>query len=54
MIVGLVASGQNKESILEMHPYLEQADIEEALRYAVWRVEEMEVPVWTESAWELS
>lgn len=50
MIVGLVASGHSKEEILEMYPYLEGEDIDEALRYAAWRVEEIDVPVWTGSA----
>jgi uncharacterized protein (DUF433 family) len=47
MIVGLVASGHNKQDILELYPYLEAEDIDEALQYAAWRVEEIEVPVWT-------
>ena len=47
MIVGLVASGRTKEAILEMYPYLEAKDIDEALRYAAWRVEEMDVPLAT-------
>ena len=47
MIVGLVASGRTKEAILEMYPYLEAEDIDEALRYAAWRVEEMDVPLAT-------
>ena len=38
MIVGLVASGYNNREILEMYPYLEAEDIEEALHYAAWRV----------------
>ena len=50
MIVGLVASGHGKPDILEMYPYLENEDIDEALRYAAWRVEEIEVPVRTETA----
>jgi uncharacterized protein (DUF433 family) len=45
MIVGLIASGRTKEAILEMYPYLEAEDIDEALRYAAWRVEEMDVPL---------
>lgn len=45
MIVGLVASGHSKPKILEMYPYLESEDIDEALRYAAWRVEEIEVPI---------
>ena len=47
MIVGLIASGHNKHEILELYPYLETEDIDEALQYAAWRVEEIEVPVWT-------
>ena len=44
MIVGLVASGHVKEEILKLYPYLEAEDIDEALAYAAWRVEEIEVP----------
>jgi len=47
MIVALIASGHNKQEILELYPYLETEDIDEALQYAAWRVEEIEVPVWT-------
>ncbi|MCF8146248.1 MAG: DUF433 domain-containing protein [Deltaproteobacteria bacterium] len=50
MIVGLVASGHEKREILDMYPYLETADIEQALNYAAWRVEEMEVPFATGTA----
>jgi len=50
MIVGLIASGHGKQEILEMYPYLEGEDIDEALRYAAWRVEEIDVPVRTGSA----
>lgn len=35
--------------MLEMYPYLEAEDIDEALRYAAWRDEEIEVPVWTKT-----
>ena len=45
MIVGMVASGHSKDSILELYPYLEAKDIDEALAYAAWRVEEIEVPL---------
>ena len=31
MVVGLVASGHNPDKILELYPYLEKKDIEEAL-----------------------
>jgi len=47
MIVGLVASGHNNQEILEMYPYLDAKDIEEALHYAAWRVEEIEIPLAT-------
>lgn len=50
MIVGLVASGHTKEEILDLYPYLEAEDIDEALTYAAWRVEEIDVPIILESA----
>ncbi len=45
MIVGLVAAGYSTEDILGTYPYLEAADIREALNYAAWRVEEREYPL---------
>jgi uncharacterized protein (DUF433 family) len=44
-IVGMVAAGHSKEEILEMYPYLEADDIRQALAYAAWRVEEIELPL---------
>ncbi len=44
-IVGLVASAHTNEDILRLYPYLEPDDIREALSYAAWRVEEVEVPL---------
>jgi uncharacterized protein (DUF433 family) len=44
-VVGLVASGRTRDEILRMYPYLEAADIDEAMAYAAWRVEEQEVAV---------
>jgi uncharacterized protein (DUF433 family) len=44
-IVGLVAAGRSMEEILELYPYLEEPDIAEALSYAAWRAEEIEVPL---------
>lgn len=41
-IVGLLASGQSRERILEAYPYLESADLDQALEYAAWRLEERE------------
>ena len=45
MLVGLVASGHSTSEILEAYPYLEEEDIREALTYAAWRSQEVEVPV---------
>jgi uncharacterized protein (DUF433 family) len=44
-IVGLVASGRTTADILKAYPYLEEADVREALSYAAWRVEELEAPL---------
>ncbi len=45
MLVGLVASGHSREEILALYPYLEDEDITQALRYAAWRAEEIELPL---------
>ncbi len=44
-VVGLVASGHSPAEILKLYPYLTEEDIREALAYAAWRVEEIEVPL---------
>ncbi len=44
-VVGLIASGHSIERILAAYPYLEEKDIREALAYAAWRVEEVDVPL---------
>ncbi len=44
-IVGLVAAGRTREEILMAYPYLEKEDIDQALTYAAWRVEERDVPL---------
>jgi uncharacterized protein (DUF433 family) len=44
-IVGLLATGYSKQEVLKLYPYLEAGDIDEALSYAAWRSEEMEVPL---------
>jgi uncharacterized protein (DUF433 family) len=44
-IVGLLAAGRSEDEILAAYPYLERDDIREALSYAAWRVEEIEVPL---------
>ena len=46
-IVGLIAGGRTKDEILNLYPYLEPEDIDQALAYAAWRVEEIDVPVMT-------
>ena len=44
-IVRLIAAGHSSQDVLRMYPYLEAADISEALSYAAWRVEEIEMPI---------
>ena len=44
-IVGLIGSGRTLEEVLKEYPYLEREDILEALSYAAWRAEEVEVPL---------
>ena len=42
-VVGLLAAGGTRDEILSAYPYLEPQDIDQALAYAAWRVEEREV-----------
>lgn len=44
-VVGLIAAGRTRDEILHEYPYLEAEDIAEALSYAAWRAEEVEVPL---------
>lgn len=44
-ILGLLAAGHTEDRILQAYPYLEREDIRQALAYATWRVEEVEVPL---------
>ncbi|MEW6376559.1 MAG: DUF433 domain-containing protein [Thermodesulfobacteriota bacterium] len=44
-IVGLIAAGRTKDEILKLYPYLEPEDIDQALAYAAWRVEEIDIPL---------
>ena len=44
-ILVLLASGHNEDEILDAYPYLELEDIREALSYAAWRLEELELPI---------
>jgi len=43
MVIGLLAAGRGRDDILAAYPYLEPEDIDQALAYAAWRVEEREV-----------
>jgi uncharacterized protein (DUF433 family) len=44
-VLGLLARGHSEQEILEAYPYLEPGDVHEALSYAAWRLEELEVPI---------
>lgn len=44
-ILGLLATGLSRERILQAYPYLEMADVDAALAYAAWRLEEREEPL---------
>ncbi len=44
-VVGLVVAGHSIADILRAYPYLEEEDVREALSYAAWRVEEIELPL---------
>jgi uncharacterized protein (DUF433 family) len=39
-LLGLLAAGETRESILKAYPYLESEDIDEVLRYAAWLAED--------------
>ncbi|MGA2711891.1 MAG: DUF433 domain-containing protein [Bryobacteraceae bacterium] len=39
-LLGLLASGESREAILRAYPYLESADVDEALRYAACLAED--------------
>jgi uncharacterized protein (DUF433 family) len=41
-ILGLLSSGASRERVLQAYPYLEAEDIDAALAYAAWRMEERE------------
>jgi uncharacterized protein (DUF433 family) len=44
-VVGMIADGMGKDEILKAYPDLEDADIDEALRYAAQAVLERELPL---------
>ena len=39
-LLGLLAAGESREAILADFPYIESADIDEALRYAAFLAED--------------
>ena len=44
-ILGFLASGKSRERILQAFPCLEPEDVDAALAYAAWRLEEREEPL---------
>ena len=42
-VLGLMASGYGHAQILAAYPYLEEEDLMQALAYAAWRAEELEL-----------
>ena len=42
-LVGLVAAGKSTAEILDAYPYVTAEDIAQALSYAAWRAEEVEI-----------
>lgn len=44
MVTGLVASGHSHAEISKLYPHLEAEDIAQALKYAAWLAEEVELP----------
>lgn len=44
-VVGLVAAGKPIVEILDAYPYLDEQDVMQALSYAAWRVEEIEISI---------
>ena len=44
-VIGLLAAGRSRDEILHAYPYLESEDIDQALAYAAWRLEEHEMPL---------
>ena len=42
-LVGLVAAGKTTDEIVKAYPYVTAEDIAQALSYAAWRAEEVEI-----------
>jgi uncharacterized protein (DUF433 family) len=49
-LLGLLATGETREAILNAYPYLESGDIDEALQYAVCLAEDETVELHPVSA----
>ncbi len=45
LVLNLVANGMSSAEIIEAYPYLEEADIRQALSYAAWLAEESVHPM---------
>ena len=43
MLVGHIGAGHSVDEVLADYPYIERADIMQALQYAAWRAEEREI-----------
>lgn len=41
-IIGMLATGHSRERILEAFPELKPEDVDEALKYAAWRMSEQQ------------
>ncbi len=44
-VVGLLATVQAVADIVQVYPYLEEADSRATLAYAAWRAEEVDLPL---------
>ena len=44
-VLGLLAAGETKDSILKAYPYLESEDIDTALQYAAYLAEEETIEI---------
>ncbi|MFT3684095.1 MAG: DUF433 domain-containing protein [Phycisphaerales bacterium] len=44
-VLGLLASGKTFAQVLADYPYLEEADLREALAFAAWRIDEQQFPL---------
>lgn len=45
MVLGLLAAGRTFTEVLAAYPYLEEADLKEALAFAAWRIDERGEPI---------